>query len=321
MGTRLSLNPFHADPAKRARFESLDRTIGASVREVIAGALDGTRRDVAGNNGGILPRVVVDEIREGHGVSVEELLLLARPVAEGYARPPISDFHVGAVGLEAPTGNLIFGGNLEFVGAHIGNTVHGEGFVFARAFSRGNSVAMICLGEAHPCAHCRQFLSEFATTKDLLLIDPLGHRLNMADLYPWPFDPDYLGQKGIVAGEVRHPQLSLAANDLLPAAAMRLTELGRRSYTPYGKSPAAIVLTLKDGAVIGGAAIESVAFNPTMSPLQAAMIDLFAHGYAASDIASAAIAAYPGPVDYARHARDLLGVVAPGVSLGEVAWA
>ena len=81
------------------------------------------------------------------------------------------------------------------------------------------------------------------------------------------------------------------------------------------------MLQLRDGTVIGGAAIESVSFNPTMSPLQAAMIDLFAHGYAAGDIASAAMATYPGPVDYVRHARDLLGVVAPGVALREVAWA
>jgi cytidine deaminase len=321
LGALLSLNPFHADPAIAARFQALDVSIGGDVRRTIAHGLEQTRRDLARNMGGVLPREHVDEIRHAYGLSVEELLLLARPTAEGYARPPISDFHVGAVGLEAETGNLIFGGNLEFVGAHIGNTVHGEGFVFARAFSRGTSVATICIGEAHPCAHCRQFLSEFAATRDLLLIDPLGHRLTMADLYPWPFDPDYLGEKGIVAGETRHPQLSLARNDLSPAAAARLTDLGRRSYTPYGKAPAAIVLTLTDGAVVGGAAIESVSFNPTMSPLQAAMIDLFAHGYAASDIASAAIATYPGPVDYVRHARDLLGVVAPGVALREVPWA
>jgi cytidine deaminase len=321
LGGLLSLNPFHADPAIRARFEALDAAIGADVRRAIAHGLDRVRRDVARNNGGVLQREDVDDIRHGYGLGVEELLLLARPTAEGYARPPISDFHVGAVGLEAETGNLIFGGNLEFVGAHIGNTVHGEGFVFARAFSRGTSVATICIGEAHPCAHCRQFLSEFAATKDLLLIDPLGHRLKMADLYPWPFDPDYLGQSGIVADEVRHPQLSLARNDLPATAATRLTDLGRRSYTPYGRAPAAIVLALRDGHAVGGAAIESVAFNPTMSPLQAAMIDLFAHGYAATDIVSAAMAAYPGPLDYVRHARDLLAVVAPGVPLREVAWA
>jgi len=80
-------------------------------------------------------------------------------------------------------------------------------------------------------------------------------------------------------------------------------------------------LQLADGAVVGGAAIESVSFNPTISPLQAAMIDLFAHGYATSDIVAATVATRSGPVDYVRHARDLLSVVAPGVVLTEVAWA
>ena len=202
LGALLSLNPFHADPAIRSRFESLDAAIGTDVRKAVVHGLERRRRDVARNQGGVLLHEDVEEIRHGYGLGVEELLLLARPTADSYAQPPISDFHVGVVGLEAETGNLIFGGNLEFVGAHIGNTVHGEGFVFARAFSRGTSIATICIGEAHPCAHCRQFLSEFAATKNLLLIDPLGHRLRMADLYPWPFDPDYLGQKGIVAGEV-----------------------------------------------------------------------------------------------------------------------
>jgi len=131
--------------------------------------------------------------------------------------------------------------------------VHGEGFVFARAFSRGTAVKTICIGEAHPCAHCRQFLSEFAASGDLTLIDPLGHRLTMADLYPWPFDPGYLGQTGIVAGRIYQPDLVLAPNDLPPSQAARLTALGRRAYVPYGKSPATILLIRSDGALIGAA--------------------------------------------------------------------
>ena len=256
------------------------------------------------------------------GLTGDELVLVALKQAETFARPPISNFFVGCIGREAETGNLVFGGNLEFPGAHIGNTVHGEGFVFSRAFSRGTSIATIAVFEAHPCAHCRQFLSEFAATANLALIDPMGHRLRMADLYPWPFDPDYLGEKGIVAGEIRHPDLTLGANEFAAPVAAKLTELGQQSYTPYGKSPAAIVLTLNNGAIVGGAAIESVSFNPTVSPLQVAMINLFAHGYAASDIAAAAIATTPGAlVDYAGHAAGLLAAIAPGVTLDMVSWA
>src|SRR3569833_1202724 len=279
----VSLNPFRADAAIRSRFESLDASIGPAVRDRVTAGRERTRRDVDRNLGGILRKQDVDAIRLEHGLTVEELMLLARATAMSFAQPPISEFFVGVVGIERETGSLIFGGNLEFVGAHIGNTVHGEGFVFSRAFSRGTSVETICLGEAHPCAHCRQYMSEFAATAQLTLIDLIGHRLTMAELYPWPFDPGYLGERGIVAGEVRNPGLVLGRNELAPDVAARLTELGRRAYVPYGKTPAAIVLQLANGDIVGGAAIESVSFNPTMSPLQAAMIDLFETGYATSD--------------------------------------
>ena len=319
----MSNNPFHADPQIRARVEALELSSGAAVRAAAAQALAVTERRVADNLGGVLPAKQAAEICDAHGISSDELMLLSLGKARDFAHPPISDFFVGCVGREAGSGHLVFGGNLEFVGAHIGNTVHGEGFVFTRSFSRGTAIETIAIGEAHPCAHCRQYLSEFAPTASLTLIDPLGHRLKMADLYPWPFDPDYLGEKGILAGQIHHAGLELRPHgDLVSAAvAAKLTELGRRSYTPYGKSPAAIVLTLTDGTLIGGAAIESVSFNPTISPLQAAMIDLFAHGYAATDIATAAIATADGAqVDYVLHAVDALAAIAPGVALRMLKW-
>ena len=317
----MSFNPFRADPQISSRLDALEQSSGPRVRSAVDQALAGTRRRVADNLGGVLPAADAARIGAAHGLTGDELMLMSLGVAQDFARPPVSNFHVGCVGREAGTGNLVFGGNLEFVGAHIGNTVHGEGFVFTRAFSRGTAIETIAIGEAHPCAHCRQYLSEFAATQSLTLIDPLGHRLNMADLYPWPFDPDYLGETGIVPGTINHPELTLAPTDLPVATTRELTRLGRRSYTPYGKSPAALLLTLGDGTLIGGSAIESVSFNPTISPLQAAMIDLFAHGYAATDIAAATIAvAADAEVDYARHAAAALAAVAPGVPLRVLYW-
>ncbi len=38
--------------------------------------------------------------------------MLALSAAREIAHPPISDFHVGAVGLETETGNLVLGGNV-----------------------------------------------------------------------------------------------------------------------------------------------------------------------------------------------------------------
>ncbi|RYE85869.1 MAG: cytidine deaminase [Hyphomicrobiales bacterium] len=270
-------------------------------------------RDPGSNLGGVVEKPAVDRMLAAFGLQgVEDLMLLALPGARALAHPPISDFHVGSVGLEAETGNLVLGGNVEFPGTHLGTTVHGEGFVFTRAFSRGTTIRTIAIGEAHPCAHCRQYLSEFAATRNLTLIDPLGHRLTMAQLYPWPFDPDYLGETGAVP---KARLWSLSVEDRL------LREAGERAHTPYSKCPAAVVLTLADGSRLAGSAIESVAFNPTMGPLQAALIDLLAHGRNYSEIASAVLGTVRGgAVDYAASVGELLGRVAPQAKLEVIDW-
>ena len=319
----MSLNPFQADPKVAVRHAALVATIGADVEAELATILAANRRRVAENLGGIVEaedvaRLVARFALEGP----EELMLLALPVARRLANPPISSFFVGAVGREQGTGNLVLGGNLEFPGTHLGFTVHGEGFVFTRAASRGSAIATIAIGEAHPCAYCRQYLSEFAASRELQLIDPLGHRLTMAELFPWPFDPEYLGDAGYVPGKRSWSGLALAPSSLPEAVATRLVATARHGHAPYSKCPGAVVLVLNDGNTVAGAAIESVAFNPTMGPLQAALIDLAAHGYAAADIASVALATrLGGAVDYAASTTELLSRLAPGTPLTIVGWA
>ena len=135
----------------------------------------------------------------------------------------------------------------------------------------------------------------------------------MAQLYPWPFDPDYLGETGAVPGK---KLWTLAANDAL------LREAGERSHTPYSKCPGAVLLTLGDGSQVRGSAVESVAFNPTIGPLQAALIDLIAHGRSYREIASAKLGTVVGGnVDYATSVRELLGKVAPQATLEVIDWA
>jgi cytidine deaminase len=311
----LSFNPFRADPEIRLRQERLAQSIGIAIKDEILGPLSGSARHPGSNDGAVLPKQQADALIARYSLKgVEELMLLTLQPARTFAKPPISSFFVGAVGLERETGNLVLGGNMEFPKTHLGFTVHGEGFVFTRAASRGTTISHLAIGEAHPCAHCRQYLSEFAATRDLILIDPLGHRLSMAELYPWPFDPDYLGETGFVPGTLQ--ERSLAANDLPPETAALLLDAARRAHAPYSKCPGAIVLKLKDGSYISGFAIESVAFNPTMGPLQAALINHSANGYEPADIASAALATkLKGDVDYGASTTELLGKVAPGVPL------
>jgi cytidine deaminase len=312
----VSFNPFRADPEIRLRQEHLAQSIGIAIRDEILGLLSGSVRHPGGNDGAMLPKQQADSLIARYSLnSVEELMLLALQPARAFARPPISSFFVGAVGLERETGNVVLGGNMEFPNTHLGFTVHGEGFVFTRAASRGTTISHLAIGEAHPCAHCRQYLSEFAATRELILIDPLGHRLTMAELYPWPFDPDYLGEVGFVPGTI-HPELALATNNLPPATTAALLDAAQRAHAPYSKCPGAVVLTLQDGGHVSGFAIESVAFNPTMGPLQAALINLSANGYTPADIVSGALATrLDGDVDYSLSTTELLGKVAPGVRL------
>lgn len=317
----LSHNPFAANPAIAPRVAALTASVGSAVAADLEEALTG-RHGTADNSGAVILAEEVGKIVARHGLAgPEELMLLALTTAQTLARPPISAFFVGAVGLERNSGNLILGGNLEFPGTHLATTVHGEGFVFTRAASRGAEIAVLAIGEAHPCAHCRQYLSEFAATAELVLIDPLGHRLTMAQLYPWPFDPDYLGEPGYRPGAERAAP-ALAANTLPPAIAARLVAAGCAAHAPYSKCPGAVVLALRDGELVAGFSIESVAFNPTMSPLQAALIDLYAHGYEPSDIVSAHLATRrAGAVDHVASTAELLGSVAIGVGLDVVEWA
>ena len=50
----------------------------------------------------------------------------------------------------------------------------------------------------------------------------------MADLYPWPFDPAYLGDRGVVVGDVPLAEMELGPHTLPHDVATRLLEAGRR---------------------------------------------------------------------------------------------
>jgi cytidine deaminase len=307
-------SPFVPDRAVAERIDGLRGTVAVAFERALRASI---------TEGAIVPAAAAEQLVARFGLrGPREVMLLALPVATRFADPPLSGFHVGAVGLESESGDLILGGNLEFPGSDLSPTIHGEGFVATRAFARDRSLASLATGEARPCGHCRQTLSEAATAAELELIDPLGHTLRLADLYPWPFIPADLGETGIVVGAVPWPDLSLEAGGLPIETAALLVRTGRRAHVPYGRCPAAIVLRLRDGRLVGGTTIESVAFNPTIGPLQAAAIELAAHGDVYTSIESAVLAITPdGEVDPTESTRSLLAAVAPDATLTVTTWA
>ena len=128
-------------------------TLEADLRTIVE------RRPSDPADGSVIFAAEAAELIAGHELaSVEALALAALPLADELARPPISGFRVPAVGIEAGSGDLVLGGNLEFPGTELGTTVHAEGFVALRARRRGRSLATLVVREARPCAHCRPAL-------------------------------------------------------------------------------------------------------------------------------------------------------------------
>jgi cytidine deaminase len=253
--------------------------------------------------------------------SVEALALAILPIAGELARPPISSFRVPAVGIEAGSGDLVLGGNLEFPGTELGTTIHAEGFVSLRARRRGCSLATLVVREARPCAHCRQTLSESAGAASLVLVDAAGNRRTLDDIYPWPFRPDALGVAGDDPAAISWPDLDLNVPRLAPFVGGLLVGVGRRAHAPYSRAPSAVALRLAAGRLIAAGAAESVAFNPSISAAQASMVELAALRADPAVVTEAWLARRAGAaIDPEAGFRGLLSAVAPKARLRVVAW-
>lgn len=312
--------PFHADATIADRLAELGRRVGPAVEAEVAAIV--ARPPIDPLDGSTLTAAEAAALVARHGLSsTSELALLALPVAQGMARPPISGYRVAAIGIEAESGDLVLGANLEFPGTELGTTVHAEGFVALRARRRGRTLATLAVREAHPCAHCRQTLAESAAAEALTLIDTLGHALTLADLYPWPFRPAALGVEGDTPARVAWPNLTFVDPSRAADAAAALLEAGSRAHAPYSGAPSAVVLRLRDGRTVGAGCVESVAFNPSISALQAALVELAAARSEPLEIAEGWLALTEGgSVDPEPGFRALLGAVAPDAGAQVARW-
>jgi cytidine deaminase len=320
---------FAPDRRLGARWSRLQERLGADWAATLAasraaGGVDPVHPEA------VIPAAVVAALVDQLGLeSVEEAMLLALAKARDLARPPVSSYRVGAVGLAAGSGDLVLGGNQELPGAGIWQTIHAEGAATLLARARGEPLSVLALVAARPCAHCRQVLAEIdgALGKPdggggLRLIDPDGRDLRLADLYPMAFSPGDLGMAGCVPGQEAWPGLALI-DAAVPADTLEaLLRAGRRSHAPYSGAPAAVVLRLGSGAMVPGSVLESVAFNPTIGPVQDALVGLLGAGLRPEDVTGAWLAvAREGAVGHEPAARDALASFATGVPLHVTYWA
>jgi cytidine deaminase len=210
-------------------------------------------------------------------------LLTLLPQAAAFARPPISNFRVGAIA-RGTSGKLYFGTNLEFAGEALSFTVHAEQSAVVNAWMSGETGIDVVATSAAPCGYCRQFLNELVTARELLVVMPNESR-PLSELLPSSFGPRDLGIDGGLLQPEDHG-LGLDDSGDLAQAALQAANM---SYAPYSKSFAGVAVRTKDGRIFSGAYAENAAFNPSLSPLQAALSQLNLGGAGWSDIAEAVL--------------------------------
>ena len=218
---------------------------------------------------------------------VPALMLALLPLARSYSQPPISDFHVGAV-VRGASGSLYLGFNIEFPGHALGFSVHGEQAALSSAYMHEeHSVPELAITAA-PCGHCRQFMTEIAPDGDMEIVVEQGAPLKLSSVLPMSFGPKNLGrQQGALPVKETNMNLKAASADPLSRAAL---EAARKSYAPYSTSPSGVAIATRSGRVYKGSYIENVAFNPSLSPLQIALVQLLVAGEEYSAISRVVLA-------------------------------
>lgn len=240
---------------------------------------------------GQIRAAAVRDLMRTDGKSAEELMLSLLPLARTGARPPLSNFLVGAV-VQGSAGNLYLGANIEVPGHALGLTVHAEQAALANAYMHGeNGVTSIAV-TAPPCGHCRQFLNEMSLEGDILVLLNDTPPARLSALLPMAFGPKDLGFKQ-GALPVKETALSLAvrSGDALTKGAL---EAARKSYSPYTGSLSGLAIVTSQRRMFTGSYIENAAFNPSLSPLQTALAGLFAAGLNATSIVKAVLVEVEG---------------------------
>lgn len=256
--------------------------------------------------GGYLPAAVVNKIIAA-GVPIDQLMLGLVPWAERFAIPAISNFRVGAVS-HGLSGSLYFGANYEFPGQALSFTVHGEQAATAHALSFGETGIDRLAVSAAPCGYCRQFLYELTTASTLQIILPKTPTTLLTDLLPDAFGPGDLGVTAALMSPQSHGMtLAFPADDVTAAA----LQAANTSYAPYSFSYTGVALKTRDGSIYTGSVAENAAYNPSMSPLEAAVVALTINGGKTySDITDAVLVeATASQASQTGATRDVLGTM------------
>ncbi len=265
---------------------------------------------------GVLDVNHVKKLVTQSGQELPAVMLHLTAVAALYALPPISDFFVGAVA-RGKSGKLYFGCNMEFDGLPLSFCSHAEQNATVNAWVHGETRILFLAVNAAPCGYCRQYLYEISPA-DYLPIVILASRkapyvtMPLTELLPLAFGPSDLGVDRTLL-EPRPKHLKVSSDDPVVEAALAAADL---SYAPYTKSYSGLALDLNAGPIIAGPLSENAAYNPSYSPLHAALFLMNIAGHEYDDIGQAVLVEAPKPlISQLEVSNTILRTVAPDVTL------
>ncbi|HGY9588582.1 MULTISPECIES: cytidine deaminase [Vibrio] len=247
-------------------------------------------------------------------LSDKELRVALLPFAAAFSYAPISEFYVGAI-VRGLSGRLYFGANMEFFGVQLGQTVHAEQCAISHAWMKGERGVKDITINYSPCGHCRQFMNELTTAKELKIQLPEREEKSLHDYLPEAFGPADLGiQSGLMA-EVKH-EFACDDNDTLLQKAVTAMNI---SHAPYTNNLSGIALEMNSGRVFQGAYAENAAFNPSLPPLQVALIQILMAGEQFEDIKAAALVENSqGKISHLADTQSTLEALNPDIPVSFV---
>ncbi|ASU22042.1 cytidine deaminase [Vibrio qinghaiensis] len=245
------------------------------------------------------------------GLDDAELRVALLPFAAAYAYVPISNFYVGAI-VRGLSGRLYFGANMEFSGAQLGQTVHAEQCAISHAWMKGEQgVADITINFS-PCGHCRQFMNELTTADSLAIQLPQRDEKSLQEYLPESFGPADLGVDSGLMADANHGKKTTEDDPLIGLALNGLN----RSYAPYTNNLSGVALQVENGKTYVGAYAENAAFNPSLPPLQVALVQLMMDGQHFDNIVAAALVEMSdGSISHLADTQATLEVINPDIPL------
>ena len=212
-------------------------------------------------------------------LSTEQLLKALLPLAGAMSTCPISQFSVGAIVegyREHGQGPFYLGANLETVGQPLKVSIHAEQAAISNAWHQGETRLRRLMVNEAPCGHCRQFINEINEVEqtDILVGQLHSEQLrhyHITSLLPDAFGPADLQQADRLMSPASQMLISPdAADELINAA----TDAARQSYAPYSGCNSGVALRLENGTIITGRYAENAAFNPGLTAIEAALVNL-----------------------------------------------